>query len=450
MKTDRPDWRERICFGFGGIGIRLVPAVIVGFMLIYLTNVAFLDVAACSVIIGVSRAFDGISDIVTGNIIDNTASKLGKARSWLLRMCLPLFVFSILLFRVPPHMPQMLKYLYVFIIYNIVNTGIVTFTQISYFSLISLITDDHNEHTLLGSILSLTRAISVLIGSVIFVRLLEVFTDEPGNQNTQIAYTRAMLVISLAAVVFILITVAGTRERVQVIQKRERKTPIKELISALGMLVKSRYWIILIAIDLMTNMVAQFMATGASYFALYILHDMGKVSLIMLTSMISNIAAIVSMPVLTGSFGKRRVFIAALLVTISGLIGIGLVTPSIKPFLAFNVLYCLGNGMVKGVSFTLIADLVAYSEKMTGEFRPGTGNAGISAAEKLGYGLGVAIFGFVLAAAGFDATLKVQPAAVISAINALYIWIPAVIYIVVLVIFVLFFDFEVKNPNEDI
>ncbi|MBR0380678.1 MAG: MFS transporter, partial [Mogibacterium sp.] len=72
MKTDRPGWGERICFGAAGIGVRLVPSVITGFMLIYLTNVAFLDVAACSAIIGVSKVFDGISDIVIGNIIDNT------------------------------------------------------------------------------------------------------------------------------------------------------------------------------------------------------------------------------------------------------------------------------------------------------------------------------------------------------------------------------------------
>ena len=447
MKTDRPGWGERICFGAGGIGIRLVPSVITGFMLIYLTNVAFLDVAACSAIIAVSKVFDGISDIVIGNIVDSTGSKLGKARSWLLRMCLPLFVFAMLLFRVPPHMPQMLKYVYVFVIYNILNTCIITFAQISYYSMVSLISDDRAEHDLLGSIVNLTRFVSVLMGSVVFVKLLDAFTDEPGNQNTQIAYTRSMILVCAAAVVLMLIAVAGTRERVQLSQERERKAPLKELFAALKMLAGSRYWAVLIIMDILINIVLQFMAAAVPYFSLYILHDMRYMSQILLAVMIPQILAALIIPALTGRFGKRRVLIASLLTSIAGLIGIGMTSPAIKPLLAFNLLYGFGSGLVKGVSFILIADLVAYTEKTTGEFRPGTGNAGISASDKLGNGLGAVLFGFALSAAGFDAALKVQPAAVNTTISAMFIWVPALSFAAVLVIYMLFFDIE-RIMNE--
>lgn len=447
MKTDRPGWGERICFGAGGIGIRLVPSVITGFMLIYLTNVAFLDVAACSAIIAVSKVFDGISDIVIGNIIDNTGSKLGKSRSWLLRMCLPLFVFAILLFWVPPHMPQMLKYVYVFVIYNILNTCIITFAQISYYSMVSLISDDRAEHDLLGSIVNLTRFVSVLMGSVVFVKLLDVFTDEPGNQNTQIAYSRSMILVCAAVVMLMLIAVAGTRERVQVSQEHERKAPLKELFAALKMLAGSRYWAVLIIMDILINIVLQFIAAAVPYFSLYILHDMRYMGQILLTAMIPQILAAMIIPVLTGRFGKSRVLIAALLISIAALIGIGMTAPAIKPLLAFNILYGFGNGLVKGVSFILIADLVAYTEKTTGEFRPGTGNAGISASDKLGSGLGTVLFGFALSAAGFDAALKVQPAAVNSTISAMFIWVPALSFAAVLVIYILFFDIE-RTMNE--
>jgi len=447
MRTDRPGWGERICFGAGGVGIRLVPSVITGFMLVYLTNVALLDVAVCSAIIGVSRVFDGISDIVIGNIIDSTGSKLGKARSWLLRMCLPLFVFAMLLFWVPPHMPQMLKYVYVFVIYNILNTGIITFSQISYYSMVSLISDDRDEHDMLGSIVNLTRFISVLMGSVVFVRLLDAFTDEPGNQNTQTAYTRSMIVVCAAAVVFMLIAVAGTRERVQISQERERKSPLKELFAALRMLAGSRYWAVLIIIDIMINIVLQFMATAVPYYSLYILHDMRYMGQILLTTMLPQILAALTIPALTGRFGKSRVFIAALLISIAALTGMGMTAPAIKPLLAFNILYGFGNGLVKGVSFTLIADLVTYTEKTTGEFRPGTGNAGISATDKLGNGLGTVLFGLALSAAGFDAALKVQSAAVNSVISAMFIWVPALVFAAVLVIYMLFFDIE-RIMNE--
>ena len=441
-KTDRPGWTERICYGAGTVGVRIVPSVITGFMLIYLTNVALLDVAACSAIIGVSKLFDGISDLVIGNIIDNTVSKLGKARTWLLRMCLPLFAASVLLFRVPPQFPQILKYVYVFLMYNVVNTVIITFLMISQFSLVSLISDDRKEQTLLGSIQSMTRAIGVVVGSVVFVRLLGSFTDEPGNQNTQTAYARSMIVVCAVAAALILIGVAGTAERVQRKPVHAVKLSLNELFSSLGTIIKNRYWIVLLTCNLLTTIIFYFMATGATYYSLYILNDMSYMSLILLTNIVPNALITMLMPVLINRYGKRKLFIAAILISVAGLTGIGMVSPMIKPLLAFNVLYGVGGGLVKGVSFTLIADLVTYTEVKTGQFRPGTGNAGVSASEKLGNGLSNMIFGLALSAAGFNAALDVQPAAVSTAISALFIWVPILMFITVLVIFTLFFDLE--------
>ena len=449
-KTDRLGWTERLSYACGSVGVRLVPGTISGFLLIYLTNVAMLDIAACSAIIGVSKFFDGISDIAVGSIIDRTESGLGKARVWLLRMALPLAVSAMLLFWVPPQLPQMLKYVYVFLIYNIVSTVFVTFMQISAFSMVSLISDDGKEHDLLGSIQSVARSVGAMLSSVVFVKLLGLFTDEPGNQNTQAAYSRSMAVICVLTVVMTLIMVYGTRERVRTGLRgpRERKGFFRESAASVGMLLKNRYWVVLIICDLLINVTLQFMATGATYYSLYVLHDMERVSLILLTALIPGIVIMLAMPSLINRLGKRKLFVVGLVVAIIGLTGFGMEAPSIKTMMAFNVLYGAGNGLVKGLSFTLIADLVTYTESITGQFSPGTGNAGISATDKLGAGLGNMIFGAALSAAGFSAALDAQPASVGTMISALFIWIPALLFIIILVIFVLFFDLE-RKMNEN-
>ncbi len=451
MKTDRPGWTERICYGTGSVGVRLVPSVVTGFLLVYLTNVALLDIAACSAIIGASRLFDGISDIIIGNIIDRTESKLGKSRIWLLRMCVPFAVTAMLLFWIPPQLPQMLKYVYVFLIYNIVNTVLATFMQISSLSLISLMSDDGREHDMLGSIQSVARTVGSLLASAVFVKLLGLFTDEPGNQNTQAAYSRSMAVICAVTVVMILIMVCGTRERVRTGMHglQERKDFFREAASSVVLLLKNRYWVILIICDLLLNVTLQFLATGATYYSLYVLHDMDRVSLILLTAMIPGIILMLVMPSLIKKCGKKKLLIAGLVISVAGLAGVGMTAPSIRPLLVFNVLYGAGNGLVRGVSFTLIADLVAYTERITGQFSPGTGNAGISATEKLGQGLGSVIFGAALSAAGFNAALDTQPLSVGAMTSALFIWIPALVFIIILVIFLLFFDFERKADGND-
>ncbi|MCR5790304.1 MAG: MFS transporter [Lachnospiraceae bacterium] len=447
-KTERPGWVERICYTAGGIGIKFAFGAITGYFLIYLTNVALLDIAACSAIIAVSKVFDGISDVVIGNIIDNTVSSFGKARIWLLRMCLPFAVSLMLLFWVPPGLPQLLKYVYVFLIYNIVNTVMMTFMQISHYSMVSLLSGDRKEQTILSSIQALTRTIGNMLGAIVFVRLLNIFTDEPGNQNTQVAYTRSMTVFCAIMLVLTLITVIGTRERVQTAPAREKKSLIKESAASLVLLLKNRYWATLIVCDLLIMIMMQLMASGATYYSLYILNDMSYVSLILMTSMIPTVLTMFAVPFLTEKFGKQKVFAAGLVIAILGSIGFGLSAPSITPMLMFNALQGLGNGLHKGTIVALTADMVVYTEKTTGQFKAGTGNAGLSATEKLGTGLSSVVFGSLLATAGFNAALEVQPEAACNMISMLFIWIPALVCVVALVIFLLFFDLERKADNE--
>ena len=170
-----------------------------------------------------------------------------------------------------------------------------------------------------------------------------------------------------------------------------------------------------------------------------------------MTNLIPTVLIMLALPFLTEKLGKRKVFAAGLVVAVIGLVGFGISAPSITQMLIFNVLYGLGNGLHKGMIVALTADMVIYTEKTTGQFMPGAGNAGISATDKLGSGLGSVLFGFALSAAGFNAALDSQaigqPAAVITAISVMFIWVPAVLLIAALVIFTIFFGFE-KEVTE--
>ncbi len=104
-------WNERIGYGMGGFGVNAINGIIGSFLTIYLTNVAFLDAAILSSIIAVSKIFDGVSDLIVGRMVDNTKSKHGKARVWLMRMCIPFAVSVLLLFFVPQNFPDMVKYI---------------------------------------------------------------------------------------------------------------------------------------------------------------------------------------------------------------------------------------------------------------------------------------------------------------------------------------------------
>ncbi len=92
---------ERLAYGCGDAGCNIIYTAMTGFLLLYYTDYAGVNVAAVGTIMLISRIFDSISDIIMGNIVDRTNSKYGKARPWLLRMCIPFAIAGILLFSVP-------------------------------------------------------------------------------------------------------------------------------------------------------------------------------------------------------------------------------------------------------------------------------------------------------------------------------------------------------------
>ena len=145
-------WGERIGFGMASCGNGMLTGVLGSFIMIYMMNVALIDAGILSIMFGLSRLIDGLSDIVIGNLVDHTRSKMGKARVWLLRMCLPMAVSLVLVFFVPKNFPSTLKYIYIFVIYNLANSVFLTFMQVPYFSMISLMTRNRGERGILGNI----------------------------------------------------------------------------------------------------------------------------------------------------------------------------------------------------------------------------------------------------------------------------------------------------------
>ena len=124
-KTDNPNtklgWNDRIGYGMGNFGMAWVNGMMSAFLMKYLTDVSLVDAGVVSAIIAISKLFDGVSDLIMGRIVDGTRAKMGKARVWLIRMCLPLAISTVLLFSVPASMTGVIKYIYVFLLYNLVN-----------------------------------------------------------------------------------------------------------------------------------------------------------------------------------------------------------------------------------------------------------------------------------------------------------------------------------------
>jgi Na+/melibiose symporter-like transporter len=206
----------------------------------------------------------------------------------------------------------------------------------------------------------------------------------------------------------------------------------------------TRYWLVTIIIRLITQLGAGFFIAGASYYALYVLHDMSKMGLIIASNVAPSLIIMLITPFLMSRINKRKMFIAGLVVSLIGTASLGLFGTTVPAVVGTLIVCSTGAGLFGAVIYGIVADVVTYTKMTTGQFVAGVGNAGVSAVRKLAMGLNSVIFGFVLSLAGFDAALKVQPDSVVTAIRFLFSWAPFIGFAISLILFVAFYDLDKK------
>ncbi len=451
-KHNDPDktlgWNERIGYASAAFGWNMINGIIGTFLTVYFTNVAFLDAAIISTIIAVSKVFDGISDLIVGRMVDNTKSKMGKARPWLMRMCIPFAIATVLLFFVPSGFPSAVKYVYVFIMYNIVNAVCLTCIQVPYYSMISLLTRNAYERGFLGNIQQIFQTLGNVFINSVFTIMLVKFSSSTETYFTQQAFTVTIGILCLIMVIANFITVFATKERVTDAPEEVNGQPEEKVgvMTAVKSLLSNKYWVMMFLAMLCIFFVIIFYSIGGVYYAIYIFGDMGQVSWMNNAISIAQFAVMFATPFFMKKFGKRPIYAAGMLCLTVGFFAFGLVESSVPLMIACNALKGLGLGMSGGMAMGMVADAILYGQLKTGINAVGMGNAGTSAAQKLGLGLGQAIFGWVLAGAGFDASLDAQgiaqPESVITAIKFMYNYIPMIMCAVIFVMMLVFFNLD--------
>ncbi len=461
-KHDDPNkslgWGERLAYGSGGFAFNMINGIIGSFLTIYFTSAAGLNAGIIATILAVSKVFDGISDLIMGRIVDRTETKMGKARVWLFRMCIPFAVSTMLLFFVPQNFPDMVKYVYVFLIYNITNAVCLTGMLVPFYSMVGLVTSNSYERGLLGNIQQIFQTLGNVFVNSTFVVLLTKFSENPNTIYTQRSFTITIAVYCAIMVVVSLFCIFNTKERVKLgaaaaaetEKKEEKNENVMETVKAL---LSNKYWLLLTLGNFVVFTIIIFYSMGTVFFSQYVLYDMSQYGMLANAISVAQFGIMFVTPIMMTKISKEKIYTFGMLVMTIGFIGSAIFT-SPALLIGSNVLKGLGVGFAGGMALGMVADTVTYGKLKTGIDTVGMGNAGISAAQKIGLGLGQAIFGWVLAGAGLDAALDAQglpqPESVSTAIRFLYGWVPAIMAAAMFVIFLLFYHCErdIKKMQE--
>ncbi|MGN1029988.1 MAG: MFS transporter, partial [Butyricicoccaceae bacterium] len=411
--------REKISYGLGDTACNIVVGLTSSILTFFYTDYIGVSVGMIGLIILISRAFDGISDVIMGLIVDRTHSKYGKARPWVLWMSLPYAIGCVLLFTVPAGATDLVKAIYIFITYNFVQTVCYTALNLPYSSLASLMTRNQYERGAINAIRMGLSPFGRILATAVTLPLVKLLGDD------QKAWVMAAVIYGATALLLLLLCFFNTKERVQFEADKGEKIPISTSLKAL---LKNKYWALGLLLWAMLSVYMTLSGTSLSYYSKYILGNSLFTSPIYVAEQAPMIIVTFTIPFLLKKFSKRNLSLAGALVCIAAQLVLLLNPGSYQIAMVSAVLRGIGEAPLMGVVFSFIADSVEYGQWKTHLRLEGLIYSAASVGSKLGSGLTSAALGGIMSLAGYNGLAAVQSTSAISAIYGLYIVGPILVW----------------------
>lgn len=441
-------WYNKIGYGSGDIGGNVVYAFLTFFVMIYLTDSIGLNSGIIGTLMAVAKIFDGISDVIFGALIDKTHTKMGKARPWMLWPYFGCGVCLFAIFAIPTSWGKVAQYTFFLVFYVMLNAGFYTANNIAYSALTALVTKNENERVQLGSI----RFVFAFTTSTIIQAITFGLVDYFGNDAA--AWKIVALIYVMIGIISNTISVLSLKELPEEENntKKEASAPAEKysLREAVGLLIKNKYYLLILGIYLLTQLYSAFTGVGTFYMT-YVLGDanlLGKFATALNIPMIIGLLLVPTVVAKLGGMyrinysGYLVATVARFLVIVAAYMG------SIPMMLVFTAVASLGMCPLQGDLNAVIASASDYTYLTTGKRIDGTMYSCTSLGVKLGGGLGTAVSGWLLAASGYiKGGAVAQPDSVITMLNVMYLWLPAIFC--ALVTFLLI-QLNVEKANQTI
>lgn len=245
-----------------------------------------------------------------------------------------------------------------------------------------------------------------------------------------------MTILAVVGIVCNLIAVAIIRERDD--SSAESSGPVKkapgdnklDIPSAL----RNPYWWAAIVITLVWNTFSVASATLTPYYTKYFLHDEQLTTVINNAQTITMALAAFSCYWLTKKMEKSTILKITMAISTVGQLFLISNPLNMTVLVTGTVFRSIGFGCMGACMFAMATDAIEYGHWYTGHRAESTTYSAVGLGNKLGVLLGSGILSLLLGAAGYDGSLPEQSASAMNMISFLYLWVPAILSIITIVI----------------
>lgn len=397
--------KEKLGFSIGEYSSSIVWQTLMFFLPVFYTDTFGLTAAATGTMFLVVRIFDAVNDPIMGIIADNTKTRWGSFRPYLLWMAVPYGLAAVLMFTVPDF-DYTGKLIYAYVTYMLMMM-IYTAIMIPYNAMIGVISPNPSERTTISSF----KFVFAYAAGMTVQGLVLPMVDWLGAGDEVKGYRTTMIIFGLVCVAFFLISFLSSKERV--------KAPVKQKLNIkedLKNLVKNKVWIIIFVTALLMLIYIAVRSAVIVYFFDYFLNDKDSASIFMVIGTLAVLIGVLPTKWLSAKMGKKNLFIASLIIISISSIGLYFAGSNIFWLYFFQIIFSLASGPTMPLMWSMLADAADYGQWKYKRRNTALIYSAATLGQKAGFSIGGAVSLWVLAWFGYVAN-QPQSAEAISGIR---------------------------------
>ena len=405
--------KEKIGYGFGDAASSMFWKIFGMYSLFFYTDVLGITAAAAGTMFLIARLWDSFFDVFVGIISDRTKSRYGKYRPYLLWFAIPFAVMGAITF-FAPDFGQTGKLIYAYVTYSLMMI-VYSMINVPYASLLGAISSDPTERNSLSSYRMSFAFIGSFVTFMLLQPLIDFFSKTFGNEGvaqatkdaansvstSPVGWVMGVGAIGMICIILFLLCFSWTKERVTQIESEENISIRKDLKD----LSQNAPWWILVATGLAALLFNAVRDSVAIYFFRDYVQSNYKMAgtgwdmttIYFLVGQAANLIGVMAAPSISRKYGKKRTYMIAML--IAGILSTGFyfIPNNITWILIFQFMISIFAGYVLPLLWSMFADIVDHQELLTGRRATGLIFSSSSMSQKLGWALGSAMSGWILA-----------------------------------------------------
>lgn len=408
--------------------------IIIGYFSIYCTDTLGMKASVVGALLMASKIADGVTDLLAGYVVDNTNTRWGKGRPY--EFCIVLaWLATVLLFSVSPAWSNVVKCVWIFVMYTLVFSIFSTFLNASEVVYAIRAFGTKEAMTKISAMSGILVTVGCMVVSISFPILMgKLATSGSGWSRLVLIYAVPLTLIGMLRFIFV------KEEHADVDSDSEHVT-----LKNMFIMLKSNKYAWCVA---GTNGVLQFVSGlgAATYYFTWIVGDIGKYSVLQGVSILALVAMLFFPMMIKKKSTNFLVGAGAIL----GMAGYALNFFAGSNMLLLTVAFLLTGLSVLPASYfrgILIMDIAKYNQWKGLPPMESTTSALSNFFGKIFQALGAFMLGVMLDVGGYDGTLAVQPDSAMNMIRMLYSIIPMVIMALMLVCTLIYNSLDKMLPQ---